>query len=189
MCLVRGPSPGPRHSPIYTVGCGHHPPFADEGATTDVLPVDLQAHLPGPLPRRRWPSTDYPCSSVATSWSRLVRGGAEGKLLLLYHQPSPQNLQNKALTPQIPGQVWVCLKASWGLGVSSQVSSVGWAHSAPPSHTQGPKILLYIRAPNPWVQASSLRRAVAQKLHLKWVGSMLETVALTDSGLKKSDLE
>lgn len=30
---------------------------------------------------------------------------------------------------------------------------------------------------------------MAQKLHLKWVESMVEMIALTDSWMKKSDLE
>lgn len=109
--------------------------------------------------------------------------------MLLHHLPAPQNLENKALTRKSQGRCGSVPKTPQGMVVSSQISSVDWTRSAPTSHTQGPKILLYLRAPTPWVQASSLQQAMAQKLHLKWVESMSETVGSTDSWLKKIDLE
>lgn len=129
---------------IHTVGCSHHPPFTDEGATTDVLPVDLQAHLPGPLPHRRRLSTNYPCSSVATSWSRLVRGGAEGNLLL-HHHLLLRTCSTRLRPRKSQGRYGSVSKTHQGIVVSSQtlVGSTQNPHSTPKdlrsSSTSGPQ--------------------------------------------------
>lgn len=49
-----------RHSPLHTVGRRHQPLAGDDGASTDVGVLHMEAHLPRPLPQRRHAATHDP---------------------------------------------------------------------------------------------------------------------------------